>query len=161
MHARSAVPSGNSVYMPVKLNRVKHLRPRHLPWAAVPEPAVGRLHLVTVPDTLREDAIFIPDAVTVSWITKGGHRIQKTGCKPPQTAIAETCILFKVCELVVSHSQNICRITVIIYQPEIGNVAFEQFAHHEFKRQVINPFGIAGVIMLLSINPSFYEKIPY
>src|SRR5579871_6177505 len=75
--------------MAMEFNLVQHFGTRKFPGIAITQPIVGMFDLPAVLDALREHAIFITDAVTVTRKVERRHGVEEAGGQPPQAAISK------------------------------------------------------------------------
>ena len=140
---------------------VLHFRTRKLPRITARQPVIRNLDLMAVDDLLFEHAVVVADAVTEPGQAERGHRVEKTGGKPAQAAIAEGGIMFKVDQLVeidVHLGQRLLYILVNIERQQcIGKRAPDQKLH----RQVIHPLDVLLVLGAGGFHPALHQPIAH
>ncbi len=117
----------------IKVNRVEKFGPGKFPGIAVTQPVVWRLNLITPTDMLKENTIFVANAIPIARNACIGHRIQITGRQSPQAAIAQAGVPFGLFNCAQIHLQGFQGLAHFLIQAEIEQGIAQRTANQKFE----------------------------
>src|ERR1700730_14861385 len=90
--AGNAPRSDGSLDAASEVDDVDRFRPRKLPGITERQPSLRILPLTSIPDTLADQAVIVPDPIAAGRDPERCHALQKTRGEAPEAAIAERSI---------------------------------------------------------------------
>jgi hypothetical protein len=135
--------------------------PRQLPRIAEVQPVVVLFDLAAAVDALLEHPEVVADTVADGRQLQRRERIHEAGREPAEASVAEAGIAFALQDLaelepVVSRQLDRRFMEVHVHETEA-----EAAAGQELRRQIADPFDVAGEVRPLRREPSVYQAIAH
>ena len=125
--------------MAVELDRLRIFRTHDFPRRAVAHPVVGQLDLVALLELLTEEAELVVNAVADRRVIQRGQRIEKTGRKAPQPAVAEPHVVLLAAQLGHVEPELGDGLLGLLINAGVIKPIGKEAAHEKLQRQIINP----------------------
>ena len=135
-HPLAALDAPIALGVAAQLDLHRPLRTHQLPGIAVTKPFVGLLDLPAIGNDLIEDTELIADTVAQGGQLQRRHRIEKTGGKSSQTAIAKPWLFLLGQQFVEIKAELGHCLLHLVENPEIDQVIAKMRPHQEFGRQI-------------------------
>ena len=124
-----------------KADRIGALAAFKFPGVAVGQPGFGQFDLPALIDPLAEHAVDIADAIAIGRKVERGQALHETGGQPPQPAIAERGVGFKLAQHLKVDAERGQRLAHLFHHPKIGQAVAQQPPDQEFQAEIIDALG--------------------
>src|ERR1700730_2187517 len=126
----------------IKRNQAGFVRAGDLPRAALRQPVVWLLALITVVDFLFEQAVLVVDPISVTRHAESGQGIQKARGQSAQPTVAQGSVWLTVFYFIQICAQIVQGSPTCLSNPEVTKVVPERLSDQEFDRQIIQSLWI-------------------
>ena len=131
-----------------------------LPRISVQQPLVRLLDLPAVLERLLKDAEFVANPIADGRDVQRGEGIEKAGCQPAQTAVAQPGFHVEFQQLLQTHPTAVQCPPYQFLRPGVEHVLRQLPAQQILRRKVVDKFRIRGVVGFGGPPPAVDQVVP-